>query len=94
MARALRRIVTHPPTQSTAIIIELTADPDVTDSEPITLAVPYSSIGGWSEEQIETSARTYLGRDDIHAHWNDDVSISIAVGDEPEVWPEDIEGAK
>jgi hypothetical protein len=53
------------------------------------IAVPYSTIEGMTEEQMETYLRTYFERDDIHVHRNDDGSIAIAVGNAPSVWPED-----
>ncbi len=52
------------------------------------MVVLRSAISGLTEEQIEAAILGYLGIP-AHVHWNDDGSIAIAFGTEPDVWPED-----
>lgn len=77
----LVRISTFKPPSTLAIIVEL--------DNSTQLAVPYSTLSGMTEAQINTIARAYLERDDFWFHWNDDGSCAIAMGEEPDVWPED-----
>ena len=78
----LTRIATFKPPNTIAIVVEL-------DGGARSLAILYSALSGKTEEQINAIARTYLERDDFWCHWNRDGSIAIAMGQEPEMWPED-----
>ena len=59
--------------------------------DDVTYKIRHQVIESWTEEQMQNFARSYIGRDDIWVHRNDDDSIALAIGAEPEVWPEDEE---
>ena len=78
----LQRIASHKPDHVTGNAIEVTLDGEE-------YSIRYQVIETWSEEQMQTFTRTYLDRDDIWVHKNDDGSVAVAIGLEPQPWPED-----
>lgn len=79
---SLQRVATRKPDHTSGNAIEM-----VLDGEEY--SIKYQVIEAWTEEQMQAFARTYLDRDDIWVHRNDDDSVAVAIGDELDFWPED-----
>lgn len=55
-------------------------------------AVLWTFIDTHTAEELTAYMRTYSGREDIWVHKNRDDSLAVAIGVEPDIWPEDDEG--
>jgi hypothetical protein len=69
-------------TSDDAIVIELTDDTRI--------AITQDAADLATTDQIQTSLRTSVDRVDIFVHRNRDGTLALAVGEEPDRWPEDL----
>ena len=78
---------THKPIQITKDAITITADGQ-------TFALSHAQVSSLTEAQIETALNNLVAIGNvelptIYVHINDDDSLALALGAEPDVWPED-----
>ncbi|MHC4546744.1 MAG: hypothetical protein ACYTDW_20890 [Planctomycetota bacterium] len=82
-ANLIRQATFAPSANSTTgIIIKLSGSAQITVSQ--------AQIDNLAAGEIQVALRTIAGRVDIFVHRNQDGTVALAIGAEPETWPEDI----
>ena len=78
----IRRLATFTSrTSDDAIVIELT------DDRVISITQDAADLA--TDAQLQTSLRTTIDRADVFVHKNRNGTLAIAIGEEPDRWPED-----